>query len=216
MEKIILYHGSEGIIKEPKPNGGGKYNDYGQGFYCTKHLELAKEWAADKDRDGFVNSYELDISGLKILDLNSSDYSILNWIAVLLANRTISINNPIAKDGMKYLIDNYYVDTAGYDLIVGYRADDSYFSFARAFVTNSISLEQLEQSMYLGELGLQYFIKSEYAFHRLKFLEAIPVDSKDYYSLRISRDTKARDAYIEISKSLDTTGTYILDLMRKD
>ena len=62
MEKIILYHGSEKIIKKPILTGGKISNDYGQGFYCTKHLELAKEWAVDDERPGFVNSYEIDIT----------------------------------------------------------------------------------------------------------------------------------------------------------
>ena len=38
-------------------------------------------------------------------------------------------------------------------LFIGYRADDSYFSFANAFLNNTISLEQLRKAMYLGKLG---------------------------------------------------------------
>lgn len=43
---IELWHGSSHVIKHPeyglvKPN-----NDYGRGFYCTRSVELAKEWAS--------------------------------------------------------------------------------------------------------------------------------------------------------------------------
>ena len=46
----------------------------------------------------------------------------------------------------------------------------TYFSFARAFISNSISVAQLERAMYLGELGMQYFIKSEKAFSKLRMI----------------------------------------------
>lgn len=44
MGKVILYHGSPDVIKKPVFGKGKVYNDYGFGFYCTEHLELAKEW----------------------------------------------------------------------------------------------------------------------------------------------------------------------------
>lgn len=215
MNKITLYHGSDKIISEPKCNLGKKYNDYGQGLYCTKHIELAKEWAVDEGRDGFVNIYEIDLAGMKILDLNSDSYSILHWLTVLLEHRNISVNTPVAIDGLEYLKEHYHVALDDYDLIIGYRADDSYFSFARAFISNSISVSQLQQAMYLGELGIQYFIKSEKAFSKLKFIEAIPVDSAEYYSNKVLRDSNARKNYKRITESIDKNGTFLLDLMRK-
>lgn len=45
MSKLIIYHGSPEIIEKPVFGKGKPYNDYGMGFYCTEHLELAKEWA---------------------------------------------------------------------------------------------------------------------------------------------------------------------------
>ncbi|SFO46824.1 Protein of unknown function [Pseudobutyrivibrio sp. JW11] len=215
MNKITLYHGSDKIISEPKCNLGKKYNDYGQGLYCTKHIELAKEWAVDEGRDGFVNIYEIDLAGLKVLDLNSDSYSILHWLTVLLEHRNISVNTPVAIDGLEYLKEHYHVALDDYDVIIGYRADDSYFSFARAFISNSISVSQLQQAMYLGELGIQYFIKSEKAFSKLKFIEAIPVDSAEYYSNKVLRDSNARKNYKKITESVDKNGTFLLDLMRK-
>lgn len=216
MEKIILYHGSEKIIKKPVLTGGKISNDYGQGFYCTKHLELAKEWAVDDERPGFVNSYEIDIDGLRILDLNSKDYSILHWLTVLLEHRNVNINSPIAQDGLDYLKNHYHVDLEDYDLILGYRADDSYFSFARAFISNTISIAQLEKAMYLGELGTQYFIKSKKAFSKLKFIEAIQVDNTSYYPKKMSRDKSARDSFYNISNTIDRDGVYLVDLMRRE
>ena len=216
MDNITLYHGSDKIIAEPKMKLGKIYNDYGQGLYCTRHIELAKEWAVDEGRDGFGNAYELPVKGLRILNLNGEDYSILHWLTVLLEHRVVGLNTPVAQEGLTFLKKNYHVSLDGYDVIVGYRADDSYFAFARGFISNSISLAQLEQAMYLGELGMQYFIKSEKAFSRLNFIEAIPVDCNDYYLKKTVRNSTARANYRNITNTMDRNGTYLIDLMRKE
>ena len=54
MGKIILYHGSNEKIEKPLLGKGKVYNDYGQGFYCTEHIELAKEWSCTEGVDGFA------------------------------------------------------------------------------------------------------------------------------------------------------------------
>ncbi len=51
MSKLILYHGSQVILQTPIFGAGKSYNDYGLGFYCTEHIELAKEWACNFARE---------------------------------------------------------------------------------------------------------------------------------------------------------------------
>ncbi len=213
---MFLYHGSKDIIKVPRFQGSKPYNDYGKGFYCTKHIDLAKEWAVEEERDGFVNKYEFDDYGLKVLNLNGDNYSILHWLTVLLEHRNVNLNTPLVNEGIEFLKERYHVDVESYDVVVGYRADDSYFSFVRAFVSNSISISQLEESMYLGELGMQYFIRSKKAFDRIAFIEAAMVEHKEYYNLRMLRDDKARKRYMELSSNADRNGVYLLDLMRRE
>ena len=66
---MILYHGSEQIVKEPKYGVGNKRNDYGQGFYLTKEKELAKEWSCEENRDGYINKYEIGDFLTKVLEV---------------------------------------------------------------------------------------------------------------------------------------------------
>ena len=141
--KITVYHGSSKVIESPIFGVGNPNNDYGLGFYCTESLELAKEWACSAESDGYANQYTLDISDLSILSLTNGDYHILNWLYVLLENRTFRIASDIAKQAKDYIFENFSVDYRQYDIIKGYRADDSYFSFATAFLNNTISLSQL-------------------------------------------------------------------------
>ena len=82
MSVMTLYHGSSEIIRQPVYGKGKAYNDYGTGFYCTEHLELAKEWACTENVDGYANRYELDTSGFSILNLSSGEYTILHCAGV--------------------------------------------------------------------------------------------------------------------------------------
>ena len=80
-KRIKLYHGSDKIVERPELGKGSARNDYGQGFYCTMHYELACEWASKNEAvNGYANEYELDLSSLKVLDLSDPVYNILNWI----------------------------------------------------------------------------------------------------------------------------------------
>ena len=149
MNKIILYHGSKDKIEKPIYGAGKAYNDYGVGFYCTEHIELAKEWACNEQIDGYANKYELDMDGLNVLDLSSKQYTILHWLALLIDNRTVRASTPITKRGVQWLKEYFLIDISVYDVIIGYRADDSYFSFARAFLANEISFKFKVPSLFL-------------------------------------------------------------------
>ncbi len=213
MKKEILYHGSQFIIGKPEYGKGKLHNDYGRGFYCTKHKELAKEWAVSENINGYVNSYEIDMSVLKILDLRDDRYNILHWLALLLDNREFNVRSPVAFRGKQFILENYLIDTTEYDVIIGYRADDSYFSFARDFINNTISVEQLNYAMKLGELKEQYVLISNNAFERLTYIDSESVSSFEYYPKRKERDEKARKAYFDQLNSVDINGIYIRDLI---
>lgn len=214
MDKLItIYHGSKQIVEVPAFGLGKKNNDFGLGFYCTQSDNLAREWAVSSLQDGFCNRYSIDTEYLNILNLNSPDYTILNWIAVLLQYRLFSIKTPVARRAKHYLIDNFSVNVNAFDIVTGYRADDSYFDYAESFLNNGISVEQLARAMRLGKLGEQIVIKSQYAFSKLKY-EGFDVAEKDiFYVLRKARDDEANQLYLEMLEE-ESDGLYIQDIMR--
>lgn len=216
MKPIILYHGSTKIIEKPVFGAGNPKNDYGLGFYCTENLELAKEWASTEHIDGFANHYEIDLEGLDILHLNQKPYHILNWLSMLLKNRTFVLSQGLPTEAKEYLLDHFLPDYEPYDIIIGYRADDSYFSFANAFLNNTISLEQLRKAMHLGKLGEQVVLKSERAFSGIHFKESIPVDSSLYYPKRQARDRQAREDFQkEKTATSPVDAVYMIDILRQ-
>lgn len=212
-QKITIYHGSEQIVEVPTFGKGKKNNDFGLGFYCTESEELAKEWAVSSLRNGFSNRYILDTEYLNILNLNCPDYTILNWIAVLVEHRLFTIKTPVAHRAKRYLIENFGVNVNAFDLITGYRADDSYFDYAESFLNNGISVEQLAQAMRLGKLGEQIVIKSKFAFSRLHYEGFDVAEKESYYVLRKARDDEANRLYWEMLEK-ENDGLYIQDIMR--
>ena len=194
----VIYHGSNHIITKPKFGFGNKHNDYGLGFYCTEDLNLAKEWAVSAKESGYANCYTIDEKGLNICDLREESFTCLHWLEILLQNRIFSLNTPISKEAAKYLKENFYTDISDADVLIGYRADDSYFSFAMDFLNNTISVGQLKEALVLGKLGFQYVLKSRRAFNRINFVKSELASSDEWYPKKKSRDIKARQAYFNM------------------
>lgn len=194
MKKIILYHGSPNKIVVPKYGFGEERHDYGKGFYLTESIGLAKEWAVCRpnEANGWVHSYELDTTDLKVLDFQQ--YNVLSWLAELMKHRDAS-DTKRYKVLSKRFIEKYGLDTSKYDIIKGWRANASYFYIAKEFVRDNIDIEILEELLSLGGLGIQYCIKSELAYSKLAEIETglICVNYNEFNHKYNQRDVNARN-----------------------
>lgn len=208
-----LYHGSKLIIEKPVAKGSKHYNDYGPAFYATRDLGSAHEWACRNGSIGYVNVYEFNADKLNVLDLTDKNkYSVLNWVAILMHYRNLDngfINS--FKSRLKYLEDNYFIDVAEYDYVIGYRADDAYFRFPLDFIRGNITLEQLERSFELGKFGIQYVLISDRAINRVIYLESIGSNEK-YIDKYFNNVREATNRYDDLSKEED--GVRIFDIMK--
>ena len=215
---LIIYHGSQQIVEVPEFGKGKTYNDYGQGFYCTENIELAKEWACPVKNDGYSNKYIMHFEGLNVMHLTKGEFNILNWLAILLKNRKFDITSPVGNSAREFILSRFMPNTDNIDVMIGYRADDSYFSFAEDFVNNVISLRDLERTMQLGTLGEQIVLISERSFKQIEFVEQETADYREYYFKRAERDKKAREAYASQKKNLQQliNDIFVLDIIRED
>ncbi|MBQ7926830.1 MAG: DUF3990 domain-containing protein [Lachnospiraceae bacterium] len=212
-----LFHGSSKIIETPLFGYGKPYNDYGLGFYCTNSLEMAKEWGVGKEQDGYANCYEIDCDGLRILDLNAPEYCILHWLTILLQNREFDVPSGLALEAKEYLLANFAIDYEHYDIIIGYRANDSYFSFAQDFINGTISYRQLNNAMHLGKLSQQFVLKSKAAFDRIRFIGSEIADSSEWYAKKMLRDQTARREYFNVERNKRQRGDlYITQIMDEE
>ena len=188
-----LYHGSVSRKFVPQYGLGEEKHDYGRGFYLTGDIELAKEWAVcnPNSTNGWVHKYTLDCDGLRILNLEEN--GILPWIAELMKHRDADSSKRY-RILAKRFIEKYGVDTENYDVIKGWRANASYFYITKAFVRDEVDLDILEELFRLGDLGIQYCVKSEAAFLKLKEDAAglMEVDYNEFNQHYIDRDIRAR------------------------
>lgn len=213
---MIIYHGSEFVIEHPQFGFGKRTNDYGQGFYCTQDQSLAGEWSVTPIHDGFINSYELDLSELKVLNLAEKPFTVLSWLAILLENRIFDIEGDIASSAREYLLANFKPDYSESDVIVGYRANDSYFSFARTFLSGALSYANLSKAIRLGNLGLQIVLKSRRAFESLVFMSAKPTTRAEFLAAKERRDNEAREEFRRLkAQAFDASALYMLNILQE-
>lgn len=195
-----IYHGSDHVVKEPKFGYGKPDNDYGSGFYCTEDEDKADDWAiANGKEKAICNKYELDLKGLNVLYFDRCGP--LAWIAEILYNRgtRTELSEPMANK----IIEKYKIDTSTYDVIIGYRADDSYIDIVDAFLINQLTLDEVVHYFKEGQLGEQVFIKSEKAFSKITF-----VGEKEV--VKEKANTNEINARIKVSKFLSKRNEDIL------
>lgn len=214
---MVIYHGSSREIIKPLLEQGNPHNDFGKGFYCSTKYDTACQWACKNNSDGCVNMYELDKTNLLELNLSDGTHSILEWIAVLLNNRSFTITTPLAEITKSYILQNFLPSTNGIDLITGLRADDSYFCFVEGFISNSIPLEVLVNSINKTGGNLQTALISQVAFNKLSFVSSGPAEKDIYYPLITRKDLELRQNIFKASQLTEESinDLYAIDFLRQ-
>lgn len=215
-----LYHGSKISNLVPVENGSGIFNDYGPGFYLTPDRDAAGSWACKHDELGFIYKYFIsnrNFKNLKVLNLvDKEKYSVLNWISILVHFK--KIDEEFKKENEEALkwLDRYFINVTNYDVIIGFRADDSYFDFPKAFISNNLAFEDLDYVYKLGDLGIQYFFRSNRAIKLLKEIECKKCDEK-YLGNHVKAVNHATNEYKKlIHEPKVSSKTYIFDIIRKE
>lgn len=208
-----LYHGSDKEIVKPIHGYGRRDCDYGSGFYMCAEKDVAAMWAGQYESGGFINEYQIDLKKLKVKYLNhNTDIDILQWITILCYNRVDQETFNNNRDEINLLIDNFLIDISDVDMIVGYRADDSYYQYTRAFLNNDLPIELLKKAMLSGKLGLQYVLISKKAFEIVEFVKSTKTGFSDKY--KVVEET-ANNEYQDILKERKVNQTYLRDILRE-
>lgn len=208
-----VYHGSTDIVKVPVYGHGKINNDYGIGFYCTEDNSAGNLWSVNRGEDGYNNKYEINTEGLNILNLDKDD--ILLWMAILLNNRIPSnLDDDIEFIRKKFIKKYLKVDVKDYDIIIGYRADDSYFQIAESFLSNQLALEVLADALYLGKLGRQFVLISSIAFDEIKYICSELCSANELYDDYLMNDKTARLYFRQLlQESFNNGKTFVRDLL---
>lgn len=213
MGNITLYHGSPNEILIPTYGKGDEKHDYGKGLYLTPDIELAREWAVCNDTEGYLYQIDLDVTNLKVLDFDQYDPKV--WIAELMSHRDADSSVRYRRFAPAF-VAKYKMDTTTYDVLKGWRADSSYFLIAKRFVRDELDASLLPEALRLGDLGLQYCIKSEKAFAQIhrEYQPIEKVDQQVFLARYNDRDLHARKSLFDLIESerntlKDTFSNYI-------
>ncbi|HBN86235.1 MAG TPA: hypothetical protein DDZ89_20620 [Clostridiales bacterium] len=139
-------------------------------------------------------------------------------------NRTFDLSASLPPQAHECNIRTFMPDTARKDFIIGYRADDCYFSFAEDFVNGIISLRDLDEAMHLGALGEQVILISQKAFTQISFKRYEVASYQEYYVKRTigeyqEHDYSTRNCLMLKLKSQakyqreNIRGTYLMDII---
>lgn len=159
---MILYHGSNVVVKEPKLIEQNRFLDFGYGFYTTTNKEQAENFARKvvirRGGTPIVNIYEIDdnISGklLKIKHFNAPDEE---WLDFVSAHRNGTYK------GEKY------------DLVIGAVANDDVYRTLQVYSSGLLTKEQALEALKIKKLFDQYVFTTKEAISYLKFIEYVEV-----------------------------------------
>lgn len=178
-------------MRSPSFGSGMPYNDFGLGFYCSEYPQYAAEWAAGPGRNGFVSEYSIDIDGLRIINLCSSQFTPLHWLGLLFSYRTFDLSSDTAYRAQEYLNKYFPVDQQSCDCIIGYRADNRCFMFAQDFLDSKLSYQSFRNALTSYDSNRQFVLKSNRAFDRVSFMGYTSAISDEVFPRGRSRELAA-------------------------
>jgi len=151
---MLIYHGSDTPVKNPKILVSNRLLDFGEGFYSTSSLEQAQRWAKrvrdrNNSKEEIVSVYEFDNlkaeKELKIIKFDSPDHEWLQFISS-------------CRSGKKANHE--------YDIVMGPVANDNVYATIQLFETGLLSEDEtiirlkvaqiFDQILFHTEKSLQY------------------------------------------------------------
>ncbi len=173
--KLILYHGSKsGIVGDIAPISRSQC-DFGKGFYMGTSALQPLTLICAEDKPKFY-TVELDLSGLKVLNINMG----LEW-ALLIAYYRKEMESAV---GSK-IYEKYANFANGYDIIIGYIANDRMYTELSRFFNRTLTDTVLIHCLSALDLGKQYVAITEKACKQIKILKE---ESLSQLELAILRD----------------------------
>ena len=163
--KLILYHGSKkGITGDVAPISREEC-DFGRGFYMGTSTLQPLTLICNEDKPKFY-AVELDLTGLKVLTVDVG----MDW-AMLIAYHRKEMES--AKETAVY--EKYAHMADGYDVIIGYIANDRMYTELFRFFNKTLTDVALINCLSALDLGKQYVAISEKACRQIRILKEEPL-----------------------------------------
>jgi hypothetical protein len=160
---MLLYHGSNTAVKEPRLITQTRGLDFGEGFYLTTsktQAERFSEIVAGRRKSGTatVSIYEFDMeTAEKTLAVRRFENADAPWLGFVTANRLKTYQG------------------SAYDVVVGPVANDTVMPTIQAFLGGFLSEEAALITLKTSKLVDQVCLKSESALALLQFVKSYEV-----------------------------------------
>lgn len=153
---MILYHGSNVEVKEPRIIKSKRLLDFGTGFYLTSDYEQAKKWAVRttaRREDGVptITVFNIEESEIEKLDSLIFDTANKEWLQYISLKRT----DKSAEDS--------------YDLVIGPVANDQAIRTVNNYLKGYFDEDIAIKLLLPQNLKDQYAFKTEKALSILEF-----------------------------------------------
>ena len=153
---MILYHGSNVVVEEPRIIQPDRRLDFGSGFYLTSSKEQAQRWAELTTlRRGsgqeLVSEFEIDgsvFSNLRVLKFDSAS---VEWLKYVNNNRNVP------------------TFTDDFDVVIGPVANDRTMPVLRLYFAGAYTEEEAIRRLLPQKLKDQYAFRSNIAIEALRF-----------------------------------------------
>lgn len=163
---FVLYHGSKkGIVGNVRPISSA-YCDFGKGFYMGTDPAQPLTLVCDEKAPQFY-TVSANLTGLKILNVEVG----LDWALMIAYYRGYM---DAYKDTDIYQKYAHMAD--GYDMIVGYIANDRMYKVMTRFFDKEITDEALLHSLSVLDLGKQYVAINQKACDQIEILAQRPLN----------------------------------------
>ena len=204
--KKILFHGSKNGLTIVKADGSRKNCDFGAGFYLGESYSSTISFICENN-DSCVYSFELDTTGLKVVNFTCS----LEWMLAICYYR-----GSIKEYENHMMIKKIINKIKDADLVIAPIADNRMFyvmtQFANGDITDNVAIHSLSAS----SLGNQYILKTDKAINNLRAIEKyyISQNEKAFYIKNLSQRTEMIETKLKLAKREYKEGLYIEEILK--
>ena len=206
-DKLVLYHGSKkGIDGEVNPISRNEC-DFGKGFYMGTSTLQPLTLICNENKPKFY-AVELDMTGLNVLTVDIS----MDW-AMLIAYYRKEMES--AKGTPIY--EKYANMAKGYDLVIGYIANDRMYTELSRFFNRTLTDVALINCLSALDLGKQYVAISEKACRQIKILQEQPLSPLELALLKDMSAARRKEGIAlaeEIEIKYRREGKYFDEILR--
>ena len=155
---MLLYHGGNIVVREPKILKSQRFLDFGAGFYLTSDFEQAQKWAVRttarrENGTPTVSVFEIGDNYAEVLKVLKFGKPDREWLRYITAHRT---GNPPVDD---------------YDMVVGPVANDQAIRTVNNYLKGYFPEDVAIQLLLPQKLKDQYLFRTEKALQLLTFKE---------------------------------------------